>query len=58
MYHYTVTNDRLDVAVARVSSIIDAEAASRQRPGDSAEADAEALIEQLQVEIRKQQENG
>jgi guanylate kinase len=58
MYHYIVTNDRLDVAVARVSSIIDAEAASRQRPGDSAEADAEALIEQLQVEIRKQQENG
>lgn len=58
MYHYMVTNDRLDVAVAHVSSIIDAEAASRGRAGESAEADAEALIEQLQVEIRKQQETG
>ena len=56
MYHYIVTNDRLDVAVARVSSIIDAEAVSRERSDQSAEADVGALIEQLQIEIRKQQE--
>ena len=56
MYHYMVTNDRLDVAVARVSSIIDAEAASRERSPQSADADVGALIEQLQIEIRKQQE--
>ncbi len=56
MYHYMVTNDRLDVAVARVSSIIDAEAVSRERSDPSAEADVGALIEQLQIEIRKQQE--
>ncbi len=58
MYHYMVTNDRLDIAVARVSSIIDAEAVSRDRTGRSAEADVGALIEQLQLEIRKQQEIG
>lgn len=56
VYHYIVTNDRLDVAVARVSSIIDAEAASRERSRESADADVSALIEQLQIEIRKQQE--
>lgn len=56
MYHYVVTNDRLDVAVARVSSIIDAEAVSRERSRQSADADVGDLIEQLQVEIRKQQE--
>jgi len=56
MYHYVVTNDRLDVAVARVSSIIDAEAVTRERSRQSADADVSALIEQLQVEIRKQQE--
>jgi guanylate kinase len=56
MYHYMVTNDRLDVAVARVSSIIDAEAVSRERSPQSADADVGALIEQLQIEIRKQQE--
>lgn len=56
MYHYIVTNDRLDVAVARVSSIIDAEAVSRERSEQSAEADVGALIEQLRIEIRKQQE--
>ncbi|MEX1186981.1 MAG: guanylate kinase [Gemmatimonadaceae bacterium] len=58
MYHYMVTNDRLDVAVARVSSIIDAEAVSRGRRDQSAEAEVGALIEQLQIEIRKQQEIG
>ncbi len=58
MYHYLVTNDRLDVAVARVSSIIDAEAVSRERVESTMEAGIGALIEQLQVEIRKQQENG
>jgi guanylate kinase len=58
MYHYMVTNDRLDVAVARVSAIIDAEAVSRERRDQSAEADVGALIEQLQIEIRKQQEMG
>ena len=57
-YHYIVTNDRLDVAVARVSSIIDAEAARRERRSQSAESDASALITQLQLEIRKQQEKG
>lgn len=56
MYHYMVTNDRLDEAVGRVSSIIDAESVSRKRGGQSAQADVGALIEQLQVEIRKQQE--
>ena len=58
MYHYIVTNDRLDVAVARVSSIIDAEASRRERRHDSASADIGVLIEQLQLEIRKQQEIG
>ena len=58
MYHYIVTNDRLDVAVARVSSIIDAEASRRERRHDSAAADVGVLIEQLQLEIRKQQEIG
>ncbi len=58
MYHYMVTNDRLDVAVARVSSIIDAEAVSRGRRDQSAEVEVGALIEQLQLEIRKQQEMG
>jgi guanylate kinase len=56
MYHYMVTNDRLDVAVARVSSIIDAEAVSRERRPQSVDADVGALIEQLQIEISKQQE--
>ncbi|HUR92723.1 MAG TPA: guanylate kinase [Gemmatimonadaceae bacterium] len=58
MYHYMVTNDRLDIAVARVSSIIDAEAARRERRSPSAEVDVGALITQLQLEIRKQQEKG
>lgn len=58
MYHYIVTNDRLEIAVARVSSIIDAEASRRERVSGRAEADVDALIEQLQLEIRKQQENG
>jgi len=58
MYHYVVTNDRLDIAVARVSSIIDAESARRERTGQSGETDVSALIEQLQIEIKKQQEIG
>ena len=58
MYHYTVTNDRLDIAVARVSSIIDAESARRERREPSTEVDVDALITQLQLEIRKQQEKG
>ncbi len=58
MYHYLVTNDRLDVAVARVSSIIDAESAKRERRDQVVEADVSALIEQLQLEIKKQQEIG
>lgn len=56
MYHYIVTNDRLDIAVARVSSIIDAEAARRERRTPSAEVDVGALITQLQLEIGKLQE--
>ncbi len=58
MYHYIVVNDRLDIAVARVSSIIDAEASRRERRTDGADANVGALIEQLQLEIRKQQEIG
>ena len=58
MYHYIVTNDRLDIAVARVSSIIDAESARRERREPSAEVDVGDLITQLQLEIRKQQEKG
>ena len=58
MYHYIVVNDRLEIAVARVSSIIDAEASRRERRTDGADAKVGALIEQLQLEIRKQQEIG
>jgi guanylate kinase len=58
MYHYMVTNDRLDVAIARVSSIIDAEAARSERRREAQEADVSTLITQLQLEIRKQQELG
>lgn len=56
MYHYIVTNDRLEIAVARVSSIIDAESTRRERRAASAEVDVGELITQLQLEIRKQQE--
>lgn len=56
MYHYIVTNDRLDIAVDRVSSIIDAESVHSKRQKDSQEADVGTLIEQLQHEIRTQQE--
>lgn len=58
MYHYMVTNDRLDIAVARVSAIIDAESARSKRQARPQEADVGALIEQLQLEIRTQQEKG
>jgi guanylate kinase len=58
MYHYMVTNDRLDIAIARVSSIIDAEAARSERRREAQEADVSTLITQLQLEIRKQQELG
>ena len=58
MYHYMVTNDRLDIAIARVSSIIDAEAARSERRIEAQEADVSTLIQQLQLEIRKQQELG
>ncbi len=58
MYHYMVTNDRLDVAIARVSSIIDAEAARSERRREEHDADVSTLIMQLQLEIRKQQELG
>jgi guanylate kinase len=58
MYHYIVTNDRLEIAVARVSSIIDAESTRRERREPSTEVDVGALITQLQLEIRKQQEKG
>lgn len=58
MYHYMVTNDRLDVAIARVSSIIDAEAARSERRREAQDADVSTLITQLQLEIRKQQELG
>ncbi|CAN5672318.1 guanylate kinase [soil metagenome] len=56
MYHYVVTNDRLDVAVARVSSIIDAESVRSERQEQSQDADVGSLIQQLQLEIKKQQE--
>ena len=56
MYHYMVTNDRLDIAIARVSSIIDAEAVRSERRMEAQEADVSTLIQQLQLEIRKQQE--
>lgn len=58
MYHYMVTNDRLDVAVARVSSIIDAEAARSARQKESQDMDVALLIQELQHEIRQQQEMG
>lgn len=58
MYHYVVTNDRLDIAVARVSSIIDAESTRSARQKESQDTNVGALIEQLQLEIRKQQEKG
>lgn len=58
MYHYMVTNDRLDVAIARVSSIIDAEAVRSERRREEQDADVSTLIQQLQLEIRKQQELG
>ena len=58
MYHYMVTNDRLDIAIARVSSIIDAEAVRSERRIEAQEADVSTLIRQLQLEIRKQQELG
>lgn len=58
MYHYMVTNDRLDIAIARVSSIIDAEAVRSERRIEAQEADVSTLIQQLQLEIRKQQELG
>lgn len=58
MYHYMVTNDRLDIAIARVSSIIDAEAVRSERRSEAQEADVSTLIRQLQLEIRKQQELG
>ncbi|MGI8617773.1 MAG: guanylate kinase [Gemmatimonadaceae bacterium] len=58
MYHYMVTNDRLDIAVARVSSIIDSEAARSERQRESHDADVGTLIQQLQLEIGKQQEKG
>lgn len=45
LYHYVVVNDDLEAAVARVSAIIDAEAARRTRANDLAEYVGRLLTE-------------
>ncbi|MEP6763063.1 MAG: guanylate kinase [Gemmatimonadaceae bacterium] len=50
-YHYVVVNDDLELAVDRVSSIIDAEAVRHDRVYE-VERQVEALIEQLEREIK------
>ena len=51
-YHYVVTNDQLDRAVAQVGSIVDAEAARRDRVVGLEESVA-GLVTQLEQEIRR-----
>ena len=50
-YHYVVVNDDLELAVDRVSSIIDAEAVRHDRVHE-VERQVEALIQQLECEIK------
>ncbi|MDQ6611617.1 MAG: guanylate kinase, partial [Gemmatimonadota bacterium] len=50
-YHYVVVNDDLELAVDRVSSIIDAEAVRHDRVHE-VERQVAALIQQLECEIK------